>query len=241
MAQRFQQFHSLVAEARAVTRARADASLTYAWERHAHAARRGEVTGATDVARWALDSLAGSARLIEPVASMLTNCESHAGVGAVSGALSAIQTLRSRGSRLGLICNSGLISASTTRRLLRREGLLGAFDVVVFSDELGALKPDRRPFQAALAQLGIRAGRCVHVGDDRRTDVAGARAAGMQTLRLTAVRDDSSGLDDADAVVGSFRELLAALQTLRERRGAGPRSRDRRTTRWPAPSGEDTP
>jgi putative hydrolase of the HAD superfamily len=72
--------------------------------------------------------------------------------------------------------------------VLRRLGLAEAFAVIVTAAAVGAAKPDPAPFRVALEQLGVDAGRCVHVGDDPVTDVAGARGAG-----LTAVLIDRTG------------------------------------------------
>ena len=52
----------------------------------------------------------------------------------------------------------------------------------------------------------------LHVGDLRRTDVAGARGVGMTTARIRARHDDLSGLPDADYVVGSHAELQSLLR-----------------------------
>jgi len=66
----------------------------------------------------------------------------------------------------------------------RLEGLLEAFglrrwlEVVIVSSRAGAAKPSPRPFQLALAQLGVEPRQAWHVGDSRE-DEAGARAAGL--------------------------------------------------------------
>ena len=49
------------------------------------------------------------------------------------------------------------------------------------------------------------------MGDLRRTDVAGARALGMRSVRIRARHDDTSELPDADHVVDSHAELAALL------------------------------
>lgn len=42
-----------------------------------------------------------------------------------------------------------------------------------------AVKPDPEPFDRALSALGVTPTETVHVGDSLRSDVAGARAAGV--------------------------------------------------------------
>jgi putative hydrolase of the HAD superfamily len=97
------------------------------------------------------------------------------------------------------------------RRHLDRLGLLAPLAVQVFSDEVGWPKPDPRAFRAALDPFGMSPGRAVHVGDLRRTDVAGARALGMRSVRIRARHDDQSPLPEADAVVASHAELRLLL------------------------------
>ena len=56
-----------------------------------------------------------------------------------------------------------------------------------------------------------------HVGDLRRTDVAGARAMGIRAIRYRGVFDDPGRADDGsdqvegDAVTDDHADLLAAL------------------------------
>jgi 2-haloacid dehalogenase len=57
-----------------------------------------------------------------------------------------------------------------------------AFAAVVASGDVGAYKPARVMFERALAALGMRADEVVHVGDSLRTDVAGARGAGIRAI-----------------------------------------------------------
>jgi FMN phosphatase YigB (HAD superfamily) len=76
---------------------------------------------------------------------------------------------------------------------------------------VGVPKPHPRTFQAALEPLGVAPARALHVGDLRRTDVAGARELGMVAVRIRARHDDRSALPEADFVVDSHAELRALL------------------------------
>jgi putative hydrolase of the HAD superfamily len=118
------------------------------------------------------------------------------------------------------------------RELLARVGLLEHLEAQVFSDELRVPKPHVRAFESALSALQMPAEGALHVGDLRRSDVAGARAAGMRTVRFRGRYDDSDagpgangGVIDcaaagctpicarpeADAVVTTYPELAAYL------------------------------
>lgn len=46
------------------------------------------------------------------------------------------------------------------------------------TNQVGAEKPNPTIFEAACQELGVWPEECVHVGDDRRNDVFGARSAG---------------------------------------------------------------
>jgi hypothetical protein len=97
------------------------------------------------------------------------------------------------------------------RRLLDRAGLLALLEVQAFSDEVGVPKPERRIFERALAGLGSAPGAALHVGDLRRTDVAGARELGMRTVRIRHHHDDCSDHPEADHVAdthAALRDLL---------------------------------
>lgn len=131
----------------------------------------------------------------------------------VDGVTDAVAALSGRGIRLGIICDVGFTPSPALLGHLERHGLLKFFDYWSFSDEVGYYKPDRRIFEHALDGLGgPHPGRCVHVGDRRRTDVAGAQAVGMRAVRITAVyRDDSAEEPSGDVVISSYEDLLPAL------------------------------
>jgi FMN phosphatase YigB (HAD superfamily) len=141
-------------------------------------------------------------------------CEAgrRAAVHMSEGVRDCLQELRAAGIRLGIVCDIGLTPSHVVRELLHRHGLLELFDDTAFSDEVGHYKPDRRIFEHALAGLGgVEPERAAHVGDRRRTDVAGARAMGMTTVRYNRVHDEVDGGPEADHVVNDLAELPVVL------------------------------
>lgn len=122
----------------------------------------------------------------------------------------ALEALRSAGVRVGIICDVGWTPSSALRRYLDHHGLLAHFDAWSFSDEVGCYKPDRRIFDHAREVLAV-AGPMAHVGDLRRTDVAGARAAGWTAVRYAGLYDDRSERPDGDLVIKSHHELATSL------------------------------
>jgi putative hydrolase of the HAD superfamily len=138
-----------------------------------------------------------------------------------AGIVATIDTLRAARVRVGIVCDVGLTPAPTLRARLDALGLLSSFDAWAFSDETGWFKPAPEAFAPALAGMGIDdASTVAHVGDNPRTDVAGALALGMIAVRYTGFRDatrqpDTAGeatrpngraSDDPDVAVPPFPE-----------------------------------
>lgn len=110
----------------------------------------------------------------------------------------ALAELRARGLRL--ICVSNWDCALS--EVLARVGLGERFDGVVASALAGARKPDPAIFEDALELAGCSAAEALHVGDSD-VDVDGARAAGIEVLRI-----DRTG----DGDIASLREIAARLR-----------------------------
>ena len=128
---------------------------------------------------------------------------------AIAGCL---ERLSSAGVRIGIICDVGMTPSSTLRGYLDHHGLLGYFDHWSFSDEVGWYKPDARIFAHAADGLGRpRPDRTAHVGDLRRTDVAGARAVGWRSVRYRGLADDAADGPEADHVVDDHAALPDVL------------------------------
>jgi putative hydrolase of the HAD superfamily len=99
---------------------------------------------------------------------------------AFDDAAPALRELRARGLRLVVVSNWDC----SLSEVLERVGLRELVDAVVVSAVVGAAKPDRAIFDAALAAAGCDASEAVHVGDSVEADVGGARAAGIRPLLL---------------------------------------------------------
>jgi FMN phosphatase YigB (HAD superfamily) len=130
------------------------------------------------------------------------------------GVRECLEGLRGEGVRIGIICDIGLTPSPVVGELLEREGLLGFFDAMSFSDEVGHYKPARAIFEHALGELGgVVPERAAHVGDRRRTDVSGAIAMGMTAVRYNGVYEDEAiRAPEADIVLTNLAELPGLLR-----------------------------
>ena len=112
---------------------------------------------------------------------------------------------------LVLVSDSGLTPGTVLREILELHGLLSHFSATVFSDETGFTKPDPRMFQEALRRLEVSPSRVIHVGDNPKTDVAGALKANLGAVWL-----DGTGQGECEEGrpllrVERLPELLASL------------------------------
>jgi len=70
------------------------------------------------------------------------------------------------------------------RKLLAEEGVAEYFDLMLFSDEAGIRKPDPAIFHLAASGLKMEPTEIVHVGDNLKTDVWGAKKAGFRAIHF---------------------------------------------------------
>lgn len=126
--------------------------------------------------------------------------------------------------RLAIVSN-GL--GSEQRMKIGPLGLDQLVEVVSISSELGARKPDPSIFHHTLAQLGIAPGEAIHVGDDFRADVVGARtsglAAGVWLNRNDGLLEERPmGLPiDADFELRDLSGLVPLIQQISQPPGDG--------------------
>jgi putative hydrolase of the HAD superfamily len=114
----------------------------------------------------------------------------------------ALESLRGRGIRLAVVSNWD----ARLRPLLDRLGLTEYFDALLISAEAGVAKPSPRIFQEATARLKTAPNETLHVGDNEREDVCGAREAGLAAVRIDRCRrspDDGTipRLTDLDSLL----------------------------------------
>jgi len=147
----------------------------------------------------------------------------HYGEGALEAELSlapnlaqTLSALKAAGVRVGIICDVGMTPSTALRRVLEQFDVWQHFDHHSFSDDVGTYKPDPAIFAHALKGLRASPAMAAHVGDLRRTDVAGALGAGWTAVRYAGLHDDDGTEDgitevEADHVIHDHADLLKAL------------------------------
>ena len=91
----------------------------------------------------------------------------------------ALEVLKDRNRKVGLISNTGKTPGYVLRILLRELNVIQYFDDLVFSDEAGIMKPDPMIFDLALRRLGAPKKETIFIGDLQGADFEGARTAGL--------------------------------------------------------------
>lgn len=97
------------------------------------------------------------------------------------GVLQALETLRKAGFRLWLLSNAQRVF---TAYELKSLGLDSRFDGVYISSDYRCRKPDARFYEALLRGQDLRVENCMMVGNDRMTDILGAKNLGMATFYM---------------------------------------------------------
>ena len=92
----------------------------------------------------------------------------------------ALSELHQQGYRLAVLSNLRRDMSELCQRL----GLAPYLDFYVSSAEVGAEKPHAAVFLAALEKAAVAPGEVVHVGDQVRSDVVGARGVGIHPVLL---------------------------------------------------------
>ena len=108
-------------------------------------------------------------------------------------ALEALAKLRKSGYRLWLLSNAQAIFTAYELRLL---GLGEQLDGIYLSSNYQCRKPDLRFYQALISDQNLDVEKTMMIGNDRQTDIAGAKAAGMATLYM---HTDLTPRDQAEA------------------------------------------
>ena len=136
----------------------------------------------------------------------------------IPGAKEMVLALKAAGHRLILVADG---PRQSFVNLLGQHGLWDAFDAHIISADIGALKPDARMFDAALAAAGLTRADVRHVamvGNNHERDIRGANALGIISILMDwstlRARHASTASDHPDYRIPSPRELPALIDSI---------------------------
>jgi putative hydrolase of the HAD superfamily len=98
----------------------------------------------------------------------------------------ALDELRRRGIRLGLVSNS----TEDVAIVWPETEFARLFDAAIFSATAGWMKPDPRIYELAYTELGVEPSACLFVGDGANDELRGAQRVGMTPVLIHAEGQD---------------------------------------------------
>jgi putative hydrolase of the HAD superfamily len=107
--------------------------------------------------------------------------------------------------KLAVICNTGVTPGLILRQIMQADDIYRFFKFLVFSDEIRWVKPNVKIFNYTLQNLQVNNIEAAHVGNDSRTDIKGAKKAGMTTVWFAP--DAIKKGPDCDYMIRSISEL----------------------------------
>jgi putative hydrolase of the HAD superfamily len=141
-------------------------------------------------------------------------------------AIPTLETVKSRGYRLGLISNTS--DDKNVQGIVDNWGLRPFFETIVTSAALGIRKPDARIFRVALDHFQVQPEAAAMVGDMLDADVLGANRLGIYSIWIThraQVLVEGELAIQPQAVVTALHQipdLLAEVENEHRSSGANP-------------------
>lgn len=133
------------------------------------------------------------------------------------GAADALRELHERGIGLAVISDTAFSPGAVLRELMEQRGIARYFGAFIFSNETGVAKPHPDAFRLALEPFGVTPQAAIHIGDIERTDIRGARSAGMRAILFRgdpAPAKYAEPETQADLTVEHWSEMIPAIDRL---------------------------
>ena len=114
--------------------------------------------------------------------------------------------------QLAVISDTDLTPGRTLTQVLEQDGIRQYFNQLTYSDEIGSSKPQATNFLTTIEALNAKPYEAVHVGDMLRSDIVGAKGAGMRAIQYVGEHQDDTEVDvEPDAVIADHNQLLELL------------------------------
>lgn len=121
--------------------------------------------------------------------------------------IEVLKYLKNEGYKVAVISNS----PPTTRDQLLDLGIKEYIDVVAFSFEVDARKPEKEIFLSVLAKTNIEPSEALMVGDSLKNDINGAHAVGIDSLLLD--RNDTISYAPKITTLLQLKEFLETTES----------------------------
>jgi len=118
------------------------------------------------------------------------------------GVTEAVKKLREMGMKLAIVSNG---KSPFQERNFRALGISDLFDAVIISETVGCRKPEKEIFNLACKMLKTKASNTIFVGDSIKSDIEGAKNAGMYSIYISS--DSHQECNDASIICRNFAEL----------------------------------
>ena len=123
--------------------------------------------------------------------------------------LFSLKQLKENDVKLCLISNADIID----KKYWNISPLAQLFDDVIFSCDMGIVKPDKEIYQLAIERMNTTPDKCFFVGDGGSNELAGAKSCGISTIftEFLTVKDNTTRdkiLKSADFTVQDFKEII---------------------------------
>jgi len=124
------------------------------------------------------------------------------------GVARTLDALKARGVLLGIVSGA----RPEVLELLRQDGILDRFDVVILGADVPTRKPDPEGILTCLKKLGVAPAAAIYVGD-AAVDIQASRAAGVGAVGVLTGAGDSALLSrhGPDRLVASHAGLAAVV------------------------------
>ena len=119
--------------------------------------------------------------------------------------------------KLALISDTAFSPGSILRTLMEQDGIARYFDTFIFSNETGFSKPHPEAFLRALDGIGGNPDRALHIGDIERTDIRGARGAGMRAVLYRSPDHQhkyAEEITEADGTMEDWQDIAEVLEAM---------------------------
>ncbi len=90
-------------------------------------------------------------------------------------------------------------------------GLQNCFKHILISDEIGINKPQPEIFRIALERNGVQANEAIMIGDSYTSDIAGAKAAGIDQIWVCKAPANAKNGESATFIVSDITEVTKIL------------------------------